>query len=435
MDKLHIKDLICNKKTAFLCGNGFSINFDKSFGNIYENLYLAHKDVIYKSKYRVKSNSRFKKKCNENYHSILRHFRSLTESDLTRIFEDAVLFAESIRNNKQLIKEFRESGIISELTFGLSEYDPLNQICEISKSKGIQYINIEHWTILIYFYAVISKTKPEIYRFPNDNSFITALRQGNVSKVTFASGEFNKFHFYEDVIFNGFTIYFKMLFSIAIFSNGKAVYFDELDGIEGLDLRKLRKFLKSFDLLITLNYDKILEYVVDEKVERLHGEFVMNKEEFVYNQSFGMNYKNDYVSFSDILIGDYFIFKSALPVINKMSASRSFINKKVEAFGDKITRLIRESFISTVLLFGLNIENDQHVLRNLMLAFYDSNVENPNIIYSYFNKKEKQRFEEEFYKVITFSEEVNEYCKKIKISFIPTQDILSDHFHKTENQI
>ncbi|WP_138420450.1 hypothetical protein [Aquibacillus sediminis] len=427
---LDLNKKISERRCAFICGNGFSINFDKEFSNIYGNLYSAHKDLIYNSQLRVKSNKAFSKKCNENYKSVLQHLRYFSEEKLMTIFEDAVLFAESIKANNELIDEFWERGIISKLTFGFSELEPLEQICKVSREKGIRYVNIEHWTILIYFYAAIKNMKPSYYHIPNNNSFITVLKHGDKNNTRLIHVDNEKAVLQEDVIFNGFTTYFKMLFSIAIFSKGKAVKLNKLDNLDNLDTEKLKQFLNRFNVLISLNYDKIMELIVDKNVEHLHGEFILNKEEYVYNQSYGLNFDEGYVSFSDILIGDYFIFKSFLPIVNSQSATKSFFNKKTLKISDRVTKLIKDNSISTVLIFGMNVENDYHLLRNLMLTFYDSGVTNPNIIYSYFNEKEKQEFSTELENVITFNKEVSEYCRNINVSYVQTQQILASHFYK-----
>lgn len=421
---------ISDNRSAFLTGNGFSINFDKGFSNLYDNLYSAHEILINNSQFKVKSNHVFNKICKDNYKSVMQYLKYFSEADLLILFQDAALFAESIISNEQLIAELWKSNIITKLTFGFSQIEPLTQICEVSKERGIKFVNIEHWTILIYFYAAIKNINPSCYEFPTNNTFIMALKHGSKNKQNFVEGQDGTFELYSDVIFNGFTTYFRMLFSIAIFSKGKAVNFDKLDNRDTIDLNKLNEFLNEFDLLLSLNYDNIMEKVALKKVEHLHGEFVLNKEEYVYNQSYGMNSEEGYVSFSDILIGDYFIFKSFLPVVNKLSAQRGFINKKIDTFGRKLERLFSENSITTAVVFGMSIENDYHVLRNMMLAFYNSGVKEPHIIYSYFNEKEKQDFIEEFDNVITFSEEVNIYCRNIKVSYVQTQEVLSTYFYK-----
>lgn len=57
--KLNLSNFIQDRKCAFLCGNGFSLKFDNAFGKIYDNLYPAHKDVIYKSKSNTKFMNKF----------------------------------------------------------------------------------------------------------------------------------------------------------------------------------------------------------------------------------------------------------------------------------------------------------------------------------------------------------------------------------------
>ena len=58
---------------------------------------------------------------------------------------------------------------------------------------------------------------------------------------------------------NGFTIYYKMLFSTAILSKGKALDVKKLDNIKKINLPILTNFLSNFKLIMTLNYDSILE--------------------------------------------------------------------------------------------------------------------------------------------------------------------------------
>lgn len=422
---LDFEEHLNKHNTAFLCGNGFSINFDSDFRNIYGNLYTSHKNVIYNSSYMVQANENFKRKCYENFKSVKQFLRSISKDGLYNIFEDALLFALTVQENSQLIEQLWEENKIKHLVFGLSEIDILNQICEIGKTKGVTYVNIEHWTILIYFYFVIKEMNSNQYQFPNSNSFITVLNVGNKSSITLLP-EQNKV--LENVIFNGFTTYYRFLFSTAIFSNGKAFEFSKLSTTDNLEIDKIKNFLKKYNLLLSLNYDKIMENLVDEDVFHLHGEFVKNRTEYVFAQSLGLNYDDGYVSFSDILIGDYFTFKTFLPIVN--NHSKNIFNKKTTHFSKKIDNLIQDYSINSIVIFGMNIENDQHVLRNLMLAFFNAKQQSPQIIYCYFTPEEKIDFEEQFEAVITFSKEVSDYAKGIQVSYIKTQDILKEYFLK-----
>ncbi len=48
-----LEKIVQKQPVAFLRGNGFSINFDSDFANIYDRLYEAHKLLIQSGKYDV----------------------------------------------------------------------------------------------------------------------------------------------------------------------------------------------------------------------------------------------------------------------------------------------------------------------------------------------------------------------------------------------
>ena len=56
-----LEKIVQKQPTAFLCGNGFSINFDSDFANIYDRLYETHKLLIRNGKFEVKANNSFQK--------------------------------------------------------------------------------------------------------------------------------------------------------------------------------------------------------------------------------------------------------------------------------------------------------------------------------------------------------------------------------------
>src|SRR5690625_5108549 len=103
--------------------------------------------------------------------------------------------------------------------------------------KGIEYVNIEHWTILIYFYFVIDHLSCAYYKFPSDNSFITAVKMGNISRICLTNEENQVI---ENTILNGFTIYYRMLFSTAIFAKGKAINIAKLSNISNLNIDNIK---------------------------------------------------------------------------------------------------------------------------------------------------------------------------------------------------
>ncbi|NFL34502.1 hypothetical protein FDB64_05330 [Clostridium botulinum] len=424
-------EIIINKNTcAFLCGNGFSMNFDENFCNIFDRLYNAHKNLLHNSSYNVysKVNARFKHKCIDNYRNVLSYVRGFSEKQLYKIFDDGLIFAQSIIENKELINYFKENHLIIELTFGRSELDLIEEICLAKKKEAV---NIEYWSILIYFYFLIEFIDSNCYKFPDDNLFISIIRIGNINKDSIIDISDLKSKILNSVQYNGFNTYYRLLFCIAIFSEGKHLNINNLSKVTNLNMDKIQQFLKKFNSIITLNYDNLLEQILPTKyVYHLHGSFVLNKKEYVYSQSLGLTYnKNEYVSFSDILIGDYFYNKINRAIINNLSQNEIF-NKKELHHSKILNYLIKENNINTIIIFGLNIENDQHILRTVMTTFAFNKISNPKIIYCYFLEEEKLKFNKTFYDVITFNDELSKYVRNIEVIYVKTKEILNEYFLK-----
>ncbi len=70
IDLIEFERVLDENKSAFLCGNGFSMNFDSNFSNIFDRLYDAHKELLEHSQYKVNApKPAFNKKCKDNYNS------------------------------------------------------------------------------------------------------------------------------------------------------------------------------------------------------------------------------------------------------------------------------------------------------------------------------------------------------------------------------
>ena len=436
MCKINVSEMneILNRNNSlFLCGNGFSMNFDSNFGNIFDRLYEAHKILIHNGKYKVEkhTNMYFKKKCLDNYKNVLQYIKYFSENELKNIFKDGYKFAKSIIENKIILTELKENDLISELTFGRSQLNLLYEIINIRSEKDINKINIEYWTILIYFYFAIKGLNSNNYKFPSNNSFLLVVELGDINKTTFMEDKKIKSIIQESTLFNGFNTYYRLLFCTAIFSNGKGIELNQLNKLEELSIEKIAGFLNKYNSIMTLNYDNILDNILPNKiVSHLHGKFV-SREEYVHGQSLGLQYNNanKYVSFSDILIGDYFYNKTQREVVNHL-ATNNYRNKRPEYISNIIRNEIRNNSINTIVIFGMNIQNDQHIIRNIMLELFFAKIQNPQIIYCYYYYEEAEEFYKEFYKVITFSDEATEYAKNIKVRYIDTHEILESYFLK-----
>lgn len=418
------KAILERENTAFLLGNGFSMNFDTCFGNIHERLFDTHKILLSSTNYRVNSpNAIFKKKLSNNYKSVLSEIKYFDNTKFQQIFLDAILFAESIVTFHDMEKHLRETKLISELSFGITQFDGITQIYNVGKSKGAEKVNIEYWTLLIYFYYILKKAAPKDYKFPKDNTFLKLIVKGSSPNIILGTEN----EPYIETCNNGMNTYFRMLYSLAIYNDSKSISCENLDKVEFLNLHKIHQFLTKSSIVLTLNYDHIIETNwPDINVVHLHGSYQIQCNNYFHYQSLSYNDGKQEVSFSDILIGDYFCNKTFFPIV--ASTSKGTTSTLTEDANTKISRYVREKDISNIVIFGMNISNDQDIIRYILLAFEKNQVKNPAITYCYFAESEKNEFETQYKKVITFSKAVNTYCQNVKISCIPTDVILNEYF-------
>ena len=108
MKKITYKELekiVQEQPAAFLCGNGFSINFDSDFANIYDRLYEAHKLLLRSGKYDVRANNLFNKVFKDNYKNVCKYIYTYKKKDIEEVFVSGIYFAESIIKDADLIKK------------------------------------------------------------------------------------------------------------------------------------------------------------------------------------------------------------------------------------------------------------------------------------------------------------------------------------------
>ena len=436
MNKIDINTLekLLNEGNAvFICGNGFSMNFDTSFRSIYDNLKNACNEVSRNLEYTVKSNRAFEKKCKENYNAVKKKFRSMDKSKVEMIFQDGYIFAKSIMENEKLKNDIKKNHFLTELVFDKNELSLVESIYLTGMNKGIKYISIEHWPILIYMYYVINCINPSYYEFPQNNLFLDFIKEGNYNKVNLLPiNETAKSICCFETIVNGFNNFYKFMFLASIFGDGKAIDISKLNKVNQLSTDKLNFFLNKFKSLMTLNYDYILENLTGREVDHLHGKFIVsNDREYVYNQSSRLKYENQYISFSDIIIGDYFINKNMVSIINNLNSWRN-INKKIKSESYILEENFKNNKIETVVLFGLNINDDETSMRSIILALEKARIIEPKIIYCYFEDVQATEFKEKYDKLNIFGKELTDYGANIEIKLIKTQEILDEYFYKNK---
>lgn len=421
-----LEKIIQKQPAAFLCGNGFSINFDSDFANIYDRLYEAHKLLIQSGKYDVKANKSFSRVFKDNYKSVCKYAYTYKQKDIEKVFVSGVCFADSIVKDVELIEELNNNGYIHKLVFGKTELDLVESIASVGSKSGYKSVNIEYWSILIYMFFAINALNTEKYEFPKNNEFITLIKVGNINKNRLVPEMDDILQF---ALSNGFNTYYRMLFSTAILCDGKAVNFSELRNLCNLKLDKIRSFLDKYKVLMTLNYDHILENISSRPVQHIHGQYVQNEKEYVYYQSLGVDLNlGTYISFSDILIGDYFTNKTFAGTINAMN--KNPINKKIPSIVKIVGNCMEESEIEVIVIFGMNIDNDQHMIRDVMLRFSDMPSKDVKIVYCYFTEEDRNVFNEQYEAAITFRKDVSYRVKWTELLYIKTQDILQAYFTK-----
>ncbi|HBH0613489.1 TPA: hypothetical protein KR403_001100, partial [Clostridioides difficile] len=377
-------------------------------------------------------NKIFKNKCKDNFENVLQYLRNISEKKLYKIFDDGIIFAESIINNREFIEKLKSNDILTNLVFEKNELSLLMELYNNGKENS-SYVNIEYWSILIYFYFIIEQVNFDGYKLPEENLFVKVVQLGNINKNNTIPYLDKKDRLVEKVYYNGFNTYYRILFSITIFSNGKCTDLSKLSNINNLNIDKIRNFLIEFDFILTLNYDWILEMLLPNyiyNILHLHGRYILDKKEFVNYQSIGFNSNKEYVSCSDLLIGDYFYNKIQRGIINILSSkSDSNKNKKIYGYNKILEEVVKNKKINTFVIFGMSIDNDQHILRTIMASFYFAKINNPQILYCYFSDKEKEVFNDNFYKIITFDEELSNYSKNIRLKYVKTNEILNNIFY------
>lgn len=159
IDLITFAKFISEKNTGLIIGNGFSMNFDKQFGDIYSSLkeasYLMGKVGEFKLSPAAKPATKVVIK--ENYIAVMKYIRVLNQKQIEEIFNDAVEFASFIIENPAILSFLNESKYLHRLNVGPDMLQTAREISEVGKSKGFQYINIENWPTLIWLYYLIEE--------------------------------------------------------------------------------------------------------------------------------------------------------------------------------------------------------------------------------------------------------------------------------------
>lgn len=419
--------------SVFLCGNGFSINFDKSYkvDNLAKTLYETHCHLKSFQQYDL-----FPKGvllyniCTNNYKQTKKVLNSIrNEKDLINLFESAVIFAKSITNSKTVIDWLNKENYNNTLTFGLCSLDLVTSIVDQAETNSIMHVNYEFWSVLIYFALALKSAPPNVYIHDINNLFVQATLDGTTQIIS--NSEDKMGNLYADTAINGMYTYFRFLFTTNILLKGKSYNVEELELWPQFDIDCLSSFLNGFNHLITTNYDLLLEKIANRSdVEHLHGSFSKVKKR-VLAQSLGVHYNLTRFDLSSLLFGDFFLAKSVYTAASK-SGQKFLNNTKIRSYIDIINQIVTVKNAKSIVIFGLNIENDYHIIRALQYSLAINNCLNNKIIYCYYDTSDKETFLNTYCDcVTTFSTEINDKIKnKLQPQIINSHEIIKRFFIK-----
>lgn len=429
IDLVNLARLISEKNTALIIGNGFSMNFDKQFGDIYSSLkeasYIMGKVGEFKISPAAKPATKVVIK--ENYTAVMKYIRVLNQEQIEEIFKDAVEFASFITENPLILSFLNENKYLHRLNVGPDMLQIAREISEVGKLKGFQYINIENWPILIWLYYLIEEHEEFKKYQKQSNKFICILIIGG-KKTMSSSNSPNQVMIKWK--FNGFSTYYRLLMLTIIFGKGKAVSLNKLENIEGMSQDALRNWLKSFQEIFSLNYDRIVENLAGIPVTHLHGKFQDSFQGYTFFQSFSLNYEGKKYFTSNIILGSYITNKVLdgliQPVAMKNHPFTYIPTNPSKILGDKIKNSNLDHFV----FFGLNPENDYHILSGIYFNCLQAKIDHIQLTFCYYDEKEVEAFTKTWKHVISLIYKGKKAFIPVTLNFVNSKEIVSTHFKK-----
>lgn len=432
MSILKIEDfenIAMNQNTGLIVGNGFSMNFDTCFSDIYGLLRFGTKQLIKKGSFKISpaAKPQIQSVIMENYKSVLNYVRSLSQAQLEEIFEDGIKFAEFIINSEELVTFLKQNKYIHKTDVAPDMIEIIKQIYKIGHSKGFSYVNIENWTVLMWVYYLIKDNEKFINFRQKPNLFITLISLGGRKTVPEAKVMHN-------TRFNGFYNYYRFLMITIIFNNGKSVDLNLLNKIDELNKDSITEWVNSFKELFSLNYDLILELVSGRPVTYLHGNFKNKVQGFTFFKSYHIKYKDKDFYTNSIILGDYTTTKVIDSLISQVAFHTHPFTEPYEDALDKLQGKLTDSKINHIVFFGMNPENDYHILSGICFQYIVSNTKSPMITFCYYNETEIDYFRDVWSHVLkTIYNHKKDYTDTIKINFLDSKEVINRYFRIANN--
>lgn len=414
---------------CLICGNGLSINFEPqlTLQHLGNNLYKTHLYILTYGDYRIINNSKLNDVYKPNFQNVKRYLKKNIRSndELEKLLSGAISFAKNILSSQKTIDWLKENGFISNLSMGFSTLDYITNLIYQADRYGVLGSNYEYWSLLVYFVLALNDAPAVLNSFSDENEFAKVVLIG--SEKTMGFSKKLGISYYSKVCENGMYIYLRLLLSSNILLTGNGFHVEQMSIWNNFQKEKLRSFFSLFQNLITTNYDLVIEKICNRFVSHLHGFFSKQLQASLY-QTFGVYKKAIRYDLSTLIIGDYFVSKIFFAITASMSR-KCFFNTHIDTCSDILRRIIKEGKTDTVVIFGLNIDNDYHILRHLQIYLEAGGIESTNIIFCYYSQEDRKAFLQAYKSCITYSEELNNYAiNNISVYTLNSHLILNKYF-------
>ncbi|WP_445487320.1 hypothetical protein [Niallia sp. 03133] len=423
---------IKNNNSGLIIGNGFSMNFDPQFGNIYDSLKEGIFSIYKYGNFSISPDAKpiTRQTINHNYKTVLNYVRSMNQQQLEKIFEDGVVFAAFITENQHINNYLKNNKhILDHFKIGQNMLEITANIYRIGKLKGFKYVNIEHWPILIWLYNLI-EFHEEFKTFKKSpNKFISILTIGGTKSIFPKNSP-------GDVMnrtrFNGFYILYRLLMITIIFGKGKAIDKNKLKFIDSISTSSLSDWLSNFKTLFSMNYDQILSHIAGRPVTYLHGRFEDKKQGFTYFQSYALTYNDTEYYSNNIILGDYQTSKVLDHAIHSLVMKNFLFTEPAVETLKELQAKMNEFNLNHIVFFGMNPENDYHILSGIYYNFLQSKIQYPTITFCYYNENEIDDFITIFHQSIHSIYKNTQYQEQITLNFVVSKEIICNYIKKEQ---
>lgn len=419
-----LSDFFTENRNALIVGNGFSMNFDKDFGNLYFRLPDAHIDLKAIGQFQVSIGAKpeTKRMLNTGFEIIYEKFHGFEQIDYEHFFNSAIEFASLLKENQLLKDTILRSRHLNQIRFVPNLYEVAVRLSKVGTRGGFNKVNLEDWTVLIWLYYMV-ENREEVKEFATDNLFLKVLLAGDVG--VFCSD--NPSEIIRKYKFNGLTTYLRCLFLSAIFNRGKAVDISLLEQYEKIDLKQFESISKYFYKVFSLNYDHLIDDLFKTSITHLHGDFTTTNKESYFYMNMYFTYRKKRYSTSNILLGDFTLTKRIEPMLHTLVVSKHINEVKLLNIENTIMNAVKIKKLNNFVFFGIHPDNDFHIFKSIYDAYIAYPSEIMQVTFCYYDPQEIEAVKDMFIKVVESTGEKILDAAKIDIYFIDAKEIISSH--------